>query len=263
MGAKRTSATVFPIRDIPLDFPAPASIGVSDRRPTMAAWQNARRSPGSGWWERRNQAALMETTPMSKPTKDLSVPQLLILTTAASRPDRMVMPLPSTLRARGASQQRLLTSVLKLALVEEVPTDTLILSWRHDEQGQHYALQLTTVGLAAVTDTSAPASVEPSPSPAEEAAVAEEETDTAPVAEDVGVCSDPSTTTPGGKLGKLLAAIGAENGATVEDLMTLTGWQKHTTRAAITRLRQRGYPLQLIKRADRKAYCLIFISSVA
>jgi hypothetical protein len=137
MGAKRTSATVFPIRDIPLDFPAPASIGVSDRRPTMAAWQNARRSPGSGWWERRNQAALMETTPMSKPTKDLSVPQLLILTTAASRPDRMVMPLPSTLRARGASQQRLLTSVLKLALVEEVPTDTLILSWRHDEQGQH------------------------------------------------------------------------------------------------------------------------------
>ena len=68
---------------------------------------------------------------------------------------------------------------------------------------------------------------------------------------------------PGGKLGKILVAIGAANGATVEELVTLTGWQKHTTRAALTRLRQRGYPLQLIKQADCKAYCLISVSSVA
>ena len=174
----------------------------------------------------------------------------------------MVMPLPTTLRARGASQQRLLASLLKLLLVEEVLTNTLILSWRHDEQGQHYALQLTTAGLAAVTHTNEPAHVEPSPSPAEDAVLAKEELETALVPEDVQF-SISSSATPGGKLGKLLAAIGAENGATVEELMTLTSWQKHTTRAAITRLRQRGYPLQLIKQADRKVYCLISISSVA
>jgi hypothetical protein len=200
---------------------------------------------------------------MAKTSKDLSVPQLLVLTTSAGRPDRMVMPLPSTLRARGASQQRLLASLLKLALVEEVPTDAIILTCRRDEQGQHYALQLTTAGLAAVADTIEPAPVKPAASPTEEKVVTEEEPETPPVAEDGGVPPEPNSTTPGGKLGKLLTAIGAENGATVEDLMTLTGWQKHTTRAAITRLRQRGYSLQLIKRADRKAYCLISISSVA
>ena len=47
-------------------------------------------------------------------------------------------------------------------MVEEVPTDTLILSWRHDEQGQHYALQLTTAGLAAVAQArSQPEQTEP------------------------------------------------------------------------------------------------------
>ena len=140
---------------------------------------------------------------MAKTTKDLSVPQLLILTvTAAGRPDRMVMPLPSTLLARGASQQRLLASLLSWRwsrrcrrqaglvgashrhggpvttrrdrpapdLVDRKFTasgpnqlwvaDTLILSWRHDQQGQHYALQLTTAGLAVVTDMIEPAPAE-------------------------------------------------------------------------------------------------------
>ena len=124
-------------------------------------------------------------------------------------------------------------------------------------------LQLTTAGLAVVTDMIEPAPAELAPSQPEEPVVVEEEIETTHLAEDVVAPHDTRSASPGGKLGKLLAAIGAENGATVEELMTLTGWQKHTTRAAITRLRQRGYPLQLIKRADRKAYCLISISSVA
>jgi hypothetical protein len=199
---------------------------------------------------------------MANAIKDLSVPQLLILTTAAGRPDRMVMPLPSTLRARGASQERLLTSLLKLLLVEEVPTDTLILSWRHDEQGQHYALQLTAAGLTSVKDTIEPMSVGPAIGPIVEEVVATAEMERG-AAPDGADAPGPSAAAPGGKLGKILVAIGAESGATVDELVALTGWQKHTTRAAITRLRQRGYPLQLVKRADRKAYCLIAVSSVA
>lgn len=57
-------------------------------------------------------------------TKTLSDAQLLILTTAAQRPDRMVLPLPPSLRARGASQRTLLTSLLRRGLVEEQPTET-------------------------------------------------------------------------------------------------------------------------------------------
>jgi DNA-binding IclR family transcriptional regulator len=58
---------------------------------------------------------------------------------------------------------------------------------------------------------------------------------------------------PSGKLATILAAIGGEKGATVDELVALTGWQKHTARAALTRLRQRGYPLQLIQQENRKA----------
>ena len=41
-------------------------------------------------------------------TKTLTVAQLLILTTAAQRPDHMVHPLPPTIRARGGAQRTLL-----------------------------------------------------------------------------------------------------------------------------------------------------------
>jgi hypothetical protein len=57
-----------------------------------------------------------------KHPKPLSVAQMLILRTAAERPDRMVLPISTGLRARDASQINLLTSLLNATLVEEVAT---------------------------------------------------------------------------------------------------------------------------------------------
>jgi len=48
---------------------------------------------------------------------------------------------------------------------------------------------------------------------------------------------------PRGKLGDLLTAIQSKNGATLEEVSRKLKWQPHTARAAITRLRQRGYPI--------------------
>ena len=62
---------------------------------------------------------------------------------------------------------------------------------------------------------------------------------------------------PGGKLGRVLDAVAAEDGATLAELAALTGWQPHTTRAALTRLRRRGFVLVLgsaDSAGDRKAY---------
>ena len=50
---------------------------------------------------------------------------------------------------------------------------------------------------------------------------------------------------PGGKLGVLLDAVSRPEGATLEDLTAASGWLPHTTRAAITRLRQRGFDVRL------------------
>src|SRR5689334_24152915 len=86
-------------------------------------------------------------------TKTLSVAQLLVLTTAAQQPDRMVLPLPAGLRAHGAVQRKLLASLLQRGLVEELPTEDQALSWRRDKQDHGYALRLTAAGLAAISGT--------------------------------------------------------------------------------------------------------------
>ena len=41
----------------------------------------------------------------------------------------------------------------------------------------------------------------------------------------------------------LLQLLGREQGATINDMMAATGWLPHTTRAALTGLRRRGYHL--------------------
>lgn len=61
---------------------------------------------------------------------------------------------------------------------------------------------------------------------------------------------------PSGKLGTVLKAIGRKRGATLAELTRATGWQPHTTRAALTRLRQRGFPAALTEEGGRKAYRL-------
>ena len=63
-------------------------------------------------------------------------------------------------------------------------------------------------------------------------------------------------TRPGGKLGAVLKAIGRKSGATLSELTEATGWQPHTTRAALTRLRQRGFRAELTEEGGRKAYRL-------
>jgi hypothetical protein len=118
------------------------------------------------------------------------------------------------------SQQRLLTSLLKLLPVEEVATDTLILSWRHNEQGQYYALQLTAAGSIAVGNTGEPVSVEPVIHPAAEAAMLATQTETAP--DDSAEALGPGAAATGGKLGKIQVVMGGEDGATLDELVTLT-----------------------------------------
>lgn len=57
-----------------------------------------------------------------------------------------------------------------------------------------------------------------------------------------------------GKLGQVAEAVAKTKGATLDELIATTGWQRHTVRAALTRLRQRGVNAQLSTVGDRKAY---------
>jgi DNA-binding transcriptional regulator PaaX len=53
-----------------------------------------------------------------------------------------------------------------------------------------------------------------------------------------------------------MTAVSTEAGATLAELAAKTGWLPHTTRAALCRLRQRGFAVNLAERDGRKAYRL-------
>jgi hypothetical protein len=62
---------------------------------------------------------------------------------------------------------------------------------------------------------------------------------------------------PTGKLGHVLDGVAAKRGASLDELVKLTGWQPHTARAALTRLRQRGFQIDFREANGRKAYHLV------
>lgn len=62
---------------------------------------------------------------------------------------------------------------------------------------------------------------------------------------------------PGGKLGLITDRLGIEAGVTIDELTGMTGWQAHTVRAALSRLRTRGFTTRLERVGDRSAYRLM------
>ena len=132
-----------------------------------------------------------------------------------------------------------------------------------------FALRVTAEGLAAIGRTASgarrKARARPAPAPALREAPAEGSPPLArPVAAEIapggsgspGPAAAPVEPRPGGKLGRVLATLATDAGATLPELVALTGWQPHTTRAALTRLRQRGHALERHERDGMKAYRL-------
>ena len=57
---------------------------------------------------------------------------------------------------------------------------------------------------------------------------------------------------PGTKLALIAGLLAREQGATLDELIAATGWLPHTTRAALTGLRRRGFALDKSSRENGK-----------
>ena len=66
----------------------------------------------------------------------------------------------------------------------------------------------------------------------------------------------PPTQRPGGKLGVIIDRLAAKTGATADELIEATGWQRHSVLGALSRLKSRGFDFNLDLNAGRKAYRL-------
>ena len=179
----------------------------------------------------------------------LSDTQAVLLATAAARSDLSVLPPPETLTLKGAALARTLGALIRHGLIAEATVERRARKskWvvEEDDTRKPQRLVITPAGLDAIgaergTDA-ASVTVTTQPTPAMTPATP------------TGV----SLARPGGKLAAVLEAVARPDGATLADLTAASGWLPHTTRAAITRLRQRGYDVRLATTGTRKAYHLV------
>ncbi|HYA81189.1 MAG TPA: DUF3489 domain-containing protein, partial [Methylocystis sp.] len=176
--------------------------------------------------------------------------QLVMLSAAAQRDDHCLVA-PAHLK--GTAPQKAANKLIAAGLVKEVKAKAGAPVWRRDDAaGRSYALRLTAAGAKAIAvddgaqevradrdrgmpelinpaDASSPQSPAPDSSPNEAARAAP------------GSRSAPRS---GSKLSKVIELLQGD-GATVGELIALTGWLPHTARAALTGLRKRGYRVEI------------------
>ncbi|SLN51118.1 hypothetical protein PSA7680_02649 [Pseudoruegeria aquimaris] len=169
----------------------------------------------------------------------LSDTQLVILSAAAQRDDRNVLPLPGSLR--GGAAQKVIGALMKRGLIAETMTDQLAKAdpalnriWRNGEDGCAILLHITEAGLAAI-------GIEPEqtvPDPA------------------------PKTRKPrtGTKQARMIEMLRDDGGATIDEIVEATGWQAHTVRGAISGALKKtlGLPITSEKVEGRgRAYMIV------
>ncbi len=200
----------------------------------------------------------------------LSETQLELLSAASRRDDRCRTPPKG---AKLAQARRAAAGLLKAGFVREVKAKKGVPVWRRDEEaGRDYGLALTAAGLKAVTAaagaTDRLGAVQSLSGKAPEAA-------TAPDAEpefatNHAAVSSSFPETPRGavapragtKIAAVIALLGRAEGATIGELVETTGWLPHTTRAALTGLRKRGFALTA-DRTDRTRGSIYRIAAAA
>jgi len=191
---------------------------------------------------------------------EMSEAQRLVLQAAAARADRLLQP-PTN--ARGAAATAIAGKLIGAGWAKEIMALNGAPIWRRDAaSGIAFPLKLTAKGLKTVARSNeesagfAKASVtvvaeetaleRPSRQTERLPAVGTgESNEEQQIEATAAVVRVPRA---GSKLASVLDMLSAEAGATIGELMAATGWLEHSTRAALTGLRRRGYGLSLTRR---------------
>jgi hypothetical protein len=134
--------------------------------------------------------------------------QTTILSAACARDDGLVFPVTASIK--GGPVGNSLKSLLKRGLIEEIKASNLNTVWRHDEAGS-LTLRTTPLAYSALgigdAEGAAPA-VQPDLTPA--------------------------TRRKGTKQTQLIAMLTAAEGASINEIIAVTGWRAHTARGVIS-----------------------------
>ena len=171
----------------------------------------------------------------------LSDTQLVILSAAIQRPDRLVLPLPD--RLKGGAATAVVESLTAKGLIEEVEAKRGEPVWRETGDGHGVSLVATDAAFAALgieadlAPTTDVGASDPAPAPVDavEPEPAPDASAPAPVRE----------TRDGSKQALLIDMLKRPEGATTEQISAATGWQKHTVRGAIAGALKKKLGLQV------------------
>lgn len=185
--------------------------------------------------------------------KRLNDTQLTILTSAAARDDRRVLPLPR-LRAPSVAVQKTLRSLLTDGLIEEVAATRDDPVWEQSDQHGRVTLAVTADGLAAIgIETDAAPAARSRAKPVKGHARAKKAAKGAKVANKAsrartgdGGDKEPS------KQDVVIALLRRGNGASIEEVMAATGWQAHSVRGFLSGALKRRLGLELVSEKNKK-----------
>ena len=166
-------------------------------------------------------------------TPKLNDTQLIILSSAAQREDGLAV-LPDSLKASAAKSA--VTKLLGLGFLKEARVKRDQPAWRNNEEDKPLGLKITKAGSAAIgVSDEGPGEDEPAPEPKRGRKPKQQ----APEA--ITASREPR---PGSKQAQIIALMRRKNGASLDDLVEATEWLPHTTRAALTGLRKKGYAIE-------------------
>jgi len=170
-------------------------------------------------------------------TQKLSDTQLVILSSASQRDDGLAV-LPEKLK--GGAAKAAVTKLLGLGFLTEVRVKRGEPAWRTDEEEKPVGLKITKAGSAAI-------GIEDDGQGEKDEARPEPKSRRKPMvqaAEKTGASREPRA---GSKQAQIISLMRRKNGATLDDMVEATGWLPHTTRAALTGLRKKGYSIEKAK----------------
>jgi Protein of unknown function (DUF3489) len=173
----------------------------------------------------------------------LSDTQLIILSKAAGRDDGMAI-VPDGLNKAAAA--KVAVSLVSRNVMREVRSKPGMPVWRDDEEGRGTSLVITRGGREAI-------GIEDRENSSKEAPVgaAEGERKRGSRGKRSAAIDEPRA---GSNQALIVKMLSRKSGATLDALVDATGWLPHTTRAALTGLRARGYTVLLERQEDRPHY---------
>ncbi len=160
--------------------------------------------------------------------------QLVILSAAAPRQDRAVLPLPKSLKVKGGAITKTLEGLRKKGLLDEKPAARNAAAWREGEDGRRMMLVITDAGLQAIgVDVDEKASKQ-SRSTKTQPRQRRRRAERKPSGAKPNGRTSPAAVRPGTKQALLIDLLKRKKGATIEKIVEATGWQPHSVRGAIS-----------------------------